>query len=412
MKATAALLLLVTGHTYGWPGFGNKVVRMCRKGRTSAIRSADCDALGSGGMQDCLKVPNHDHTLAVLIRRCPMTLPAGSGEFETAAERLYINRLPRSFSALLSQGRCARLGPEKMQSLLRSIVDNNSGDFLRAVVRHCVLSSDLYQQFMKQAQIQGRSDLMVVMQSTPRSPNTLAAMGPSYSTGPMVINSSMAQNQAGSTQITRQVKRLADGRQIVIEKHIVMGGRSSASAPNSSFQGDPKYAPISEVTNNINILAILHPRQARFFGLLSDACMGLTEAHFKQPNVSPRVVASLPLSCFVKIPPAAFAGLTASMVARIRWWPFVSRDQIRYITPGDPIRALPFDQLGPGRQKDREDRIHPCWTITRDQLRSIRQSSRAKREYNRRCVRSAAPTSKNLNWMLLGGLLIVMGLYY
>jgi hypothetical protein len=138
------------------------------------------------------------------------------------------------------------------------------------------------------------------------------------------------------------------------------------------------------------ILAQITPCQARKFGLLSCGCMGLTDAHFRAPGVSSRVVARLPLNCFQKIPAGAFAGLNACMVARVRWWPFVTREQISYVPVGDPIRALPFDMLGMGRQKSAEDKMHPCWSITRDQLASIRKSTSARREYYRRCVKSSA----------------------
>lgn len=162
------------------------------------------------------------------------------------------------------------------------------------------------------------------------------------------------------------------------------------------------------------ILTRITPKQARRFGLLSNGCLALNEAHFRQPGLSSDVVGNLPLRCFQQIPPPAFAGLSPRMIAKIRWWPFVSRDQIRYVPAGDAIRAVPFDQLGRGRQRDREDREHPCWTITKDQLRSIRKSPRANAEYKRRCVRSAAPVSATTSTsvVLAGSFFVCAALFF
>lgn len=392
--------------------FGNKVVSMCRKGKTSEIRGASCDQLGKKGMFKCLDVPNHDHTLAAIIRRCPSLLPQGS-ELEDALKKLYVNKLPLAFHALLAEGRCARISPDKLQELLTDISNNDSLDMARGLMFECVLPESMMKQFRRQLQALGRAQLWEVIKNTPHSAAAMAAFGlagnsagayvqgssPSAAAIPPVTPvqvQSGAKIKGGNSRASSQTKQStspfsasAGGASFFNSSFGMRGGVTPTLVP---YRGDPLKATLEEVQSNINILAQLNPIQARRFGLLCDACMGLTEAHFKQPGVSSLVVANLPLSCFTKIPPQAFAGFNARMVAKIRWWPFVSRYQIKYLPAGDVIRALPFDQLGPGRQKDKEDRIHPCWTITHDQLRSIRKSSHVKREYDRRCVRSAAPT--------------------
>lgn len=421
VKGTVVIAAAMAGSVMGGL-FGNKVVNMCRKGKTSEIRGASCDELGKKGMLRCLAVPNHDHTLAAIIRRCPSLLPSGT-ELEDALKRLYVNKLPLAFHALLAQGRCARISPDKLQELLTDIANNDSLDMARGLMFECVPPESMMKQFRRQLQALGRAQLWEVINNTPQSAEAMAAFG-------RAGNGSGAYGQGGAPSATGvppvtpvQVQSGANiklgsakeapsqAKQSMSPFSATAGGagffnpsfgmRGSVTPTLKPYRGDPLKATLEEVQGNINILAQLNPIQARRFGLLCDACMGLTEAHFKQPGVSSLVVANLPLSCFTKIPPQAFAGLNARMVSKIRWWPFVSRYQIKYLPAGDVIRALPFDQLGPGRQRDKEDRIHPCWTITHDQLRSIRKSSHVKREYDRRCVRSAAPTL-NTSLTLMG----------
>lgn len=370
--------------------WGNRWVRHCRAGHTRRIRNADCDEFGRKGMSKCLGVTKHDRTIAAAIRRCPNQLPRTN--YSSYAYKLFINNLPRAFRAYIAGGRCKRLSDAMKERLLGGFVDNNSVPFVRAMIQHCALSHQAWDNFTQRAQLQGKNELLVVLRGANISPYQSGGAASFGGGGPGTFGFGNTNPQLGPVIGTAISARYLDSQQtpggtVITDRQ----SYSQGSAMAGTFRGDPLYANPDMVAKNVNILAQLSPPQANRFGLLSEGCMALTEAHFRQPGVSSDVVGNLPLHCFQLIPPQAFAGLTAPMVARLQWWPFVTRDQVRYVQTGAVIRAVPFDQLGKGRQRDREDREHPCWTITHDQLRSIRKSSRAYREYKRRCVRSVAP---------------------
>lgn len=376
-KAFFIMTLLSSAMGFFWT---NKWVRYCRKGYTSSLQHVDCDSLGSSGMIQCLRVDHYDQTLATVIRHCPSKLPEGDA-FDKYANRLYVNNLPRAFRAYISHGRCARLSHEVVQQLLSSFVNNNSVRFVRALVKHCIVGDSAWNTFLKRAELQGRSEMMIVVRAT--HPLATAAVAGSASEAPAGYSG------RSLAALSDSASSLGSGQHSDDEKHITYGSETSGTT-GGMYTGPLLHITAEEVRSNMNILSKLGPRQAHKFGLLSDGCLGLTEMHFKQPAVRTQTVALLPLSCFQKIPPKAFAGLNASMVAKIRWWPYVSRDQIKYVASGDTIRALPFDMLGMGRQKSADDKIHPCWNITKEQRESIRKDWKVRREYNRRCIKSAA----------------------
>lgn len=351
-----------------------KWVSYCQNGNTSGMRQVDCDELGIDGMSKCLQVPDHDHTLSVAIGKCPKLLPLeGTTNFDDTAYRLYVNNLPLSFKAYISQERCSKLGAEVQQKLMEAFVNNNSVGFVESILKKCpLLSNDLWTGFVQQAQMQGRSDLLQLAPARYR--NRVGMQSPDEVQVPPKNVTDPTANPLAYNPFTW----------------------NDPSKMNTPIEIDPlslmKISP-QTIMANMRLLTRLNSKQASAFGMISNGCMGLTEAHFSQPGLSVSVVSSLPLNCFKKIPPRAFSGLSSEMIAAIPWWSFVSRDQIRHINTGDAIRALPFDQLGPGRQKGNDDHMHPCWCITRDQLRSIRKDKTANKNYNYRCVKSLAPPS-------------------
>lgn len=416
LSVTTLIFISSVSSAFGFMSFGNTWVRHCRAGHTRAIRNTDCDELGLRGMRSCL-MSTHDRTVAALIRRCPNHLPREEA-FDEYARRLYQANLPRAFRAYISDRRCANLSSSTLRQLLDSFVNNNAVPFVRAVMQHCVVGEDVWRRFAQQAQMQGRNELLVTLRAGPGSGSGSGGLGK--------VGSDQGKSWGMSYSIKRDVHTLPSGEKFVVAKQETSrdpGQLGQSSQPGQFGQpgqpGQPGLPPTPEATgtnagiqasstavvgqymqatsqqvaSNVAILSQLTRDTAKTFGLLSDGCNGLTEGHFKQPSVSPSVIKQLPLHCFLRIPPPAFAGLSPAMISAIPWWPFVTRDQVRYISTGSAIRALPFDQLGKGRQKDSEDREHPCWTITRDQLRSIRKSRSVLREYNRRCIRSGAPAS-------------------
>ena len=425
---------------------GNKIAGYCKQGSTSKINEADCDKLGKSGMQQCLATTNHDNTIAAIIYRCEHLLPSGS-EFDNALQRSLVNGQKQTFRALVSHGRCANASRDAIKTVAKSAIQNNYRPFIVALVRHCLIDEKDMNEFKQQALIQGHGELLQAMEQTPRAPSVVDPTGvredaaQNEAFDPVQMDMKMANTDPGQSFPGRRFpSETRNGRtpsyfnsnnrsrmrpsssfmgsqnSFMVSPSSMGGNQQQSGYSNSGFgssyfpnsrssfsssyggyrmgkghlRGNVRNMTSQEVSQNISILSQLTPAQARDFGLLNDACIGLTEAHFRQPNVSTLVVGNLPLNCFQNIQGSAFAGLNAGMVQRIKWWSFVNRDQIKYIPPNDAIRALPFDQLGPGRQKDREDRIHPCWAITKDQMRAIKNNSKVRKEYNRRCVRSEA----------------------
>lgn len=449
MKIAGAVLLLSALVSAGEGFFYNRYVRYCRNGNRRSLAKADCDALGSKGMLECLGVTRHDAAIATVIRRCPLQLPHRP-IFEQRVYRLYLANMPESFRAMLSRGRCEMMGQEMIRRLLLAFVYNkgsNVDKFAKTMTEHCLIGEEAWREFIRGARMHHQELLIYVSNNSRNQPNHTgyvqgASMHPLDANNPAppppasnlppgaydeggsgrdgnhrhrhnIFNrlgrlihpgphsgttADAAVPTRGGMQTTNQhqERALPGGERLLIDKQVSYAPGTpmagiTGSAAMGTYRGDPMRCQPRQVATDPLILTRLTPAQARQFGLLSDGCMALNEMHFKQPGLASDTVGSLPLACFQKIPPPAFAGLNAQMTAKIHWWPFVSRDQIRFVPPGDPIRAVPFDQLGLGRQRDREDREHPCWTITPDQLRAIRKSSKALREYRRRCIRSAAP---------------------
>ncbi len=408
----------------------NSWVDVCMRGRLHKMKSVNCEQLGSPGLLHCLMNSDHDRTMARAITMCPHKLPVEGARFGELAARLYQRGYKRAFRKLISDNRCAHIPPAAVGELLSKFVgDQHSVPYVRAMVRHCVLGNAAWTDFMNKAQAHGRGELVVVVQETrplptaakvdarpvaaqvvpaaavnaapPAAPiSPVSGASDPYPAGP--FNGAFAGSAPSAETLKLSTAReeydAAQKRMAIMRAANITGKAPSAQpAVVGPYTGELLRITPEYVAANPQILAQITPCQARKFGLLSCGCMGLTDAHFRAPGVSSRVVARLPLNCFQKIPPAAFGGMNACMVARIRWWPYVTREQVSYVPVGDPIRALPFDMLGMGRQKSKEDKMHPCWAITRDQLASIRKSKTARREYHRRCIKSAAGAARALS---------------
>lgn len=414
----------------------NKWVHAVKNGDIKKAHNVDCEALGTSGMKQCLKIDKQDETLSVVIKQCQRILPGGR-EYDKYAYDLYISNLPLSFHAYISSGRCTQLSREMMQHLLAAMVDNNSVDFVRSIVHQCVVNEEDWQAFIHRAEIMKRTEILLIVKNQgafvgkptggfgaaswpstgmpapasggfgtetqqqpyapqPNYPLAGANQVPNFSYPhqqlPQQTQAQLVpQQQQWSPPQQRQTPQVDDGYQRVSQPSYPNQVLNSAPAINSgSYHGHLIKICPEVVSGNLLILAQITPAQATRFGLLGEGCVGLTATHFQQPGVSPATVGNLPLRCFQNIPPEAFAGLTAQMIERIKWWPYVSRDQVKFIQAGDPIRALPFDQLGLGRQKTPDDKIHPCWNITRAQIQSLKKDSTIYKEYSKRCVHSWA----------------------
>lgn len=143
------------------------------------------------------------------------------------------------------------------------------------------------------------------------------------------------------------------------------------------------------VRDNVDILARITTKQASELGHCNNACLGFTKAHFEAPGVVPEVVANLSIHCFRRIPAEAFAGLNKQTVGIITAWPFARRAQIHNISP-KAIVALPFDQLGVGKQTKANEKKHACFGVTAEQLKAIKKNSKAAKLYKSRCHRNTA----------------------
>lgn len=166
-------------------------------------------------------------------------------------------------------------------------------------------------------------------------------------------------------------------------------GGAAPVAPASPIDGSVKDWDESRVRDQKDILARLTQDQAQELGVTNNACLGLSSAHFGAPSVRGEVVANLSVRCFRTIPPEAFGGMNKSMVKMITAWPFVRRAQLKAIK-NDVIVAVPFDQLGIGKQSKSKPQQHACFGITNSQLKAIKKDKTAKKLYNYRCVKNAA----------------------
>lgn len=320
----------------------NRGRRFCDTGDIYNILHANCDEFDGYAMRHCLRQYRMDPIIAKLVQRCPFRLPSNRHfrrRFDDYAERLVNTNMSATFRALIGDGRCSELTE------------------------------------------QGRIRLRMAIDRSPSAPAFMAAY--QQSCAPLGLGARTV-GIAGPGIPVAQVYRGAHGG------HGIAAG---ALVPSPAWSGPVEFINEVQVRQDFTILTRISPNQAPRFGLLNTACRGLTEAHFRQPGVSADTVANLPVQCFRQIPPPAFAGMTAIMVAKTINWPYATPEQIKFVRTGDPIRAVPFDQLGLGRQYSRWDRFHPCHGVTREQRRSINRSLRARREFYRRCLHSGAAKS-------------------
>ncbi len=446
----AATIVALLSLCNAFPWSENKWVHVVRVGDVKAAHNVDCEVLGTTGMKQSLAIDKQDETLSVVIKQCQRILPSGR-EFDKYAYDLYISNLPLSFNAFISNGKCSQISREMMQHLLAAMVDNNSVDFVRSIVHQCVVNEEDWQAFIHRAEIMRRTEILLIVRDQggfvgknsggfgtatwPSTPTTQVAAGyqGSVSTGfnqadlqqpVQPANRSYYMSSQPATQFQSYPQQQTQSQQQPSRQQqqqpqfpvqswttqqpsaAVQPGENyqklaQPTTPNQVLNSTPgvsagvyhghliKICP-EVVSGNLLILAQITPVQAARFGLLGEGCVGFTATHFQQPGVSPSTVGNLPLRCFQNIPPEAFAGLTAQMIERIKWWAFITRDQIKYIQAGDPIRAVPFDQLGLGRQKSPDDKIHPCWNITRAQIQALKKDSTIYKEYSKRCMHSGS----------------------
>lgn len=188
---------------------------------------------------------------------------------------------------------------------------------------------------------------------------------------------------------------------------------TSITAPTtvgSPIHGSLKYWNEQQVHQTPDLLSRITVEQATELGQANNACLGMTSAHFQAVGVNAAVVASLSVHCFRRIPAEAFSGLSVNMVGTITAWPFVRRSQVRAIRP-EAIVALPFDQLGIGKQNKDNLKKHACFGITNAQLKAIKKNSKASKAYNGRCIKSRAAGVLVPNSALLGVCLSVALLF-
>lgn len=328
--------------------------RWCLRGDILGISQGACDEFNDTSIRLCLRRNDLDKEISELLIRCPDHLPNNidHGRYDRYAFELVNNRMLNTFTAYITQGGCRLSGPQVRQQLGRYAMQLGLPEFENVLGAIC-----------------DRAAKDVQMVTKPMAP-IQAGLPPTPPIGVGLVPTS---------------------------PHTPLDNAESITA--HQVQMDP------------TILSRLTPLTAPRFGLLTNACRGLTEAHFRQPGISPTIIALLPLQCFVLIPGPAFSGLDTSMIARIRYWPFVTGQQIRFVRDGAPIRSLPFDQLGVGRQHSRHDRIHPCYWVTKDQLKSIKRRKETFLEYKKRCLRSfAIGKYQNMGYstILLSLLLVIL----
>lgn len=164
---------------------------------------------------------------------------------------------------------------------------------------------------------------------------------------------------------------------------------TTTAAPVNAVDGSVQEWDEAKVAEKKDLLAAVTQEQAASLGQCNNACLALTAGHFSHPAVKPAVVASLSVRCFRNVPPAAFAGLTKDQVKVMTIWPFIRRSQLRAIKP-KVIVAVPFDQLGVGKQEKKNADRHACFGITKHQLKAIKKDKKAHKLYKYRCIKNAA----------------------
>lgn len=309
----------------------------CKSGNFRKILKANPQDVKSGDLQVCFKtvtdpkknLDKHlDKNLAAIIRRFPDALPTGK-KFKKAAEDLYTYSYEKSLRALLSDGRCTNLKPD----LRNFYAENNMGD--------------------------------------------ICSKG-----GPSPIIPGLGKKHRRHGKHGKNRKHGKKGKYADVYDYY-QDKRSGVKSDVSQWTRD-------KVSHKVNLLSRISMKQAAVLGLTNHACKGFTAEHFKAKGAEPHIVASLSIRCFRDIPAEAFAGLTREQIRKITAWPFIRRKQIAHIRP-KAIVALPFDQLGVGKQTKMNMEKHVCFGITKEQMKAIKKDSKAKRAYNGRCIRSAAP---------------------
>lgn len=308
----------------------DRVVTACKAGNYAAIKTIPCADIKQGWLDKCLnnKDFNKDAALAELIAYCPTALPKKNKKFEKTARHMYKYTQMQALRVYLANGRCKQLS--------KKFRDYVIGDKELNVAEIC----------KQDAAPAG------IIPGVGQQPAAGAAATPAAGAAP----TTPAQN---------------------------------ATAPVNPIEGSVKDWDEARVAENKSLLASLTSEQAAELGQCNNACLGITAEHFSQAGVKPEVVASLSVRCFRNIPPAAFAGLTKDQVKVCTIWPFIRRSQLKAISP-EVIVALPFDQLGIGKQDKKRPEVHACFGITKDQLKAIKKNKKAWGRYKQRCVKNAA----------------------
>lgn len=306
----------------------DRVKSACKVGNFEALKGIQCADIKRGWFKKCLE--NKDFTkdaaLAEAIKRCPDVLPDRTGAFDKAVRRLFKYNLLQSVRVALADGRCKKLKTGFRNFLLRDRELN--------VVEICKQQS---------------APIGIVPGVAPATNTTAPA----------------ATTPTGTAATAAPV------------------------APVAAVDGSVQEWDEAKVGEKKDLLAAITQEQAATLGQCNNACLAITAEHFAHPAVKPNVVASLSVRCFRNVPPAAFAGLTKDQVKTMTVWPFVRRSQLRAIKPAVVV-AVPFDQLGVGKQQKKNADRHACYGITKDQLKAIKKDKKAHKLYKTRCIKNAA----------------------
>lgn len=334
MYSLGLIVTLLSTFALGKNEIKDRVKTACKSGNFSAIKSIPCADIKQGWLDKCLnnKDFNKDAALADLIAYCPSALPEKKKKFEKTARHLYKFTQMQALRVYLADGRCKRLGKKFRNFVI--------GDKELNVATIC-------QQSAAPAGI------------IPGVGRPVQTPAPKQDGTPAPAAGAAAQNS------------------------------TAPAAPVTPVEGSVKDWDEARVAENKALLASLNSEQAAELGQCNNACLGLTAEHFAHAGVKPEVVASLSVRCFRNIPPAAFAGLTKDQVKICTIWPFIRRSQLKAIRP-EVIVALPFDQLGIGKQDKKRPEGHACFGITKDQLKAIKKDKKAWGRYKQRCVKNAA----------------------
>lgn len=307
----------------------DRVKTACKTGNFEALKGIQCTDIKRGWFKKCLqnKNFNKDGALAEAIKRCPGVIPEKKRAFEKTARRLFKYNQLQSLRVLLADGRCKNLSKGFRNFLLRDQELN--------VVAICN---------------QQAAPIGIIPGVAPATNITAPGATPT-----------------GTAAATT----------------------AAPVAPVNAVEGSVQEWDEAKVAEKKDLLAAITQEQAASLGQCNNACLALTAEHFSHPAVKPAVVASLSVRCFRNVPPAAFAGLTKDQVKVMTIWPFIRRSQLRAIKP-QVIVAVPFDQLGVGKQQKKNADRHACFGITKHQLKAIKKDKKAHKLYKYRCIKNAA----------------------